>query len=141
MSASQRSSFFPWDHAGPSSSVGGAALGIYGSDILSALHPASKRGGSLGSRRESFLLPGGGGVPSSPADFGLRNSQIGGEDFLFNGASALKISIPVCRLTCVLVVPEEEMHGEESQQSNALALEKNSFNFLEYVQAFDLNIY
>ncbi|KAI0801231.1 Rec8 like protein-domain-containing protein [Fomes fomentarius] len=116
MSASQRSSFFPWDHAGPSSSVGGAAFGIDGSDILSAMRPASKRGSSLGSRRESFLLPGGGGVPSSPADFGLRNSQIGGEDFLFN-------------------VPEEETHpGEESQQSNALTLEKNSFNFLEYAK-------
>ncbi|KAI0363909.1 hypothetical protein BV20DRAFT_65414 [Pilatotrama ljubarskyi] len=113
-SASQRSTFFPWDHAGPSSSVPGAAYDLGGSDVFSALRPVSKRGISIGSRRESSLLPGGGPVPASPADLGLRSSQIGGEDFQFN-------------------VPDDEVL-EESQQSNVLTLERNSFNFLEYAR-------
>ncbi|RPD82524.1 hypothetical protein L226DRAFT_565089 [Lentinus tigrinus ALCF2SS1-7] len=111
ISGSQRSGFFPWDHAGPSSSVGGAAFGVDGSDVFSAMRPASRRGSSLG--RDSFLVPGGGTVPPSPINFGLGSSQIGGEDFQFN-------------------VPAEETN-EESQQS-VLTLEKNSFNFLEYAK-------
>ncbi|KAI0335243.1 hypothetical protein GY45DRAFT_1268246 [Cubamyces sp. BRFM 1775] len=114
VSASQRSTFFPWDHAGPSSSVAGAPYDFDGSDAFSALRPASRRGVSVGSRRESFRLSGIGNVPPSPASVGLRSSQIGGEDFQFN-------------------VPEEEP-VEESQQSNVLTLERNSFNFLEYVK-------
>ncbi|KAI0655106.1 Rec8 like protein-domain-containing protein [Cubamyces menziesii] len=114
VSASQRSTFFPWDHAGPSSSVAGAPYDFDGSDAFSALRPVSKRGVSVGSRRESFRLSGIGNVPPSPASIGLRSSQVGGEDFQFN-------------------VPEEEP-VEESQQSNVLTLERNSFNFLEYVK-------
>ncbi|EIW64648.1 uncharacterized protein TRAVEDRAFT_42055 [Trametes versicolor FP-101664 SS1] len=115
VSASQRSAFFPWDHAGASSSVAGAPFDFDGSDGFSALRPASKRGVSVGSRRDSLMLPGGGmSVPPSPADLGLRNSLAGGEDFQFN-------------------VPEEEVI-EESQQSNILTLERNSFNFLEYAK-------
>lgn len=85
VSASQRSTFFPWDHAGPSSSVAGAPFDFDGSDVFSALRPVSKRGNSVGSRRESLMLPGGGTVPPSPADLGPRNSLVGGEDFQFNG--------------------------------------------------------
>ncbi|KAI8995657.1 Rec8 like protein-domain-containing protein [Trametes punicea] len=116
VSASQRSAFFPWDHAGPSSSVAGAAYDLGGSDVFSAARPASRRGNSIGSRRESTLLLGGGIIPPSPpASMGLRSSQIGVEDFQFN-------------------VPEEEGVFEESQQSNILTLERNSFNFLEYAK-------
>ncbi|KAI0651884.1 Rec8 like protein-domain-containing protein [Trametes meyenii] len=114
VSASQRTTVFPWDHAGPSSSAAGAVYDLDGSDAFSALRPASKRGNSIGSRRDSLLLPGGGTVPPSPADLGLKSSQIGGEDFQFT-------------------VPEEETL-EESQQSNVLTLERNSFNFLEYAK-------
>ncbi|KAH9898372.1 Rec8 like protein-domain-containing protein [Cubamyces lactineus] len=111
VSASQRSTFFPWDHAGPSSSVAGAPYDFDGSDAFSALRPVSKRGVSVGSRRESFRLSGVGNIPPSPASVGLRSSQIGGDDFQFN-------------------IPEEE----PAQQSNVLTLERNSFNFLEYVK-------
>ena len=86
-SGSQRSGLFPWDHAGPSSSVGGA-FGVDGSDVFSILRPASKRGSSLGSRRESLIFPGGGNVPSSPMEFGFKNSRLDGEDFHFNGNPA-----------------------------------------------------
>ncbi|PIL31935.1 hypothetical protein GSI_06639 [Ganoderma sinense ZZ0214-1] len=114
ISGSQRSSFFPWDHAGPSSSAGGGPFSAYGSDGFSGLRPGSKRGSSVGSLRDSLLLPPGGStILHSPIDLGLRSSQTGGEDFQFN-------------------VGEEETQ-EESQQSNVLALEKNSFNFLERV--------
>ncbi|EJF66721.1 hypothetical protein DICSQDRAFT_151165 [Dichomitus squalens LYAD-421 SS1] len=113
ISGSQRSAFFPWDHAGPSSSAGGAPFSVYGSDGLSGLRPGRKRVSSASSRRESLLLPPGGNtVPPSPMDLGLRSSQIG-EDFQFN-------------------IPEETQ--EESQQSTVLTLEKNSFNFLEYAK-------
>ena len=84
VSASQRSTFFPWDHAGPSSSVAGAPYDFDGSDAFSALRPVSKRGVSVGSRRESFRLSGVGNIPPSPASVGLRSSHIGGEDFQFN---------------------------------------------------------
>ncbi|KAI0825105.1 Rec8 like protein-domain-containing protein [Trametes gibbosa] len=112
VSASQRTTFFPWDHAGPSSSVAGAPFEFDGSDGFSALRPASKRGNSIGSKRDSLLLPCGGTVPPSPADLGLRSSQIGGEDFQFD-------------------LPEEEA-VEESQE--VLTLERNSSNFLEYTK-------
>ncbi|KAI0778213.1 Rec8 like protein-domain-containing protein [Trametes elegans] len=115
VSASQRSAFFPWDHAGPSSSVAGALYDLGdGSDVFSARRPSSRRGHSVGSKRESFLFPVGGSVPPSPGALGLRTSGIGAEDFQFN-------------------VPEEEVN-EESQQSNVLTLERNSFNFLEYAK-------
>ncbi|TFK93458.1 hypothetical protein K466DRAFT_594355 [Polyporus arcularius HHB13444] len=110
ISGSQRSGLYPWDHAGPSSSVGGGAFAVDGSDVFSAMRPASKRGSSFG--RDSFLVPGGGTVPPSPINFGLGSSQIGGEDFQFEVA---------------------EETNEESQQS-VLTLEKNSFNFLEYAK-------
>ncbi|CDO71589.1 hypothetical protein BN946_scf184911.g59, partial [Trametes cinnabarina] len=118
-SASQRSGFFPWDHAGPSSSAAGPAYDFDGSDVYSALRSASKRGHSIGSRRESLLISGAGVIPASPASLGLRSSQIGGEDFQFKGGNP---------------VPDEEGFVEESQQSGILTLERNSSNFLEYAK-------
>ncbi len=131
MSGSQRNSFFPWDHAGPSSSAGGAPFSAYGSDGVSGLRPGSKRGSSVGSIRDSLLPPGGSTVLHSPIDLGFRSSQTGGEDFQFNGETI--ISLTDCAwLLNPSIVPEEETQ-EESQQSNVLTLEKNSFNFLERV--------
>ncbi|KAL7285330.1 hypothetical protein ACG7TL_000425 [Trametes sanguinea] len=127
-SASQRSAFFPWDHAGPSSSAVGVAYEFDGSDAYSALRSASKRGHSIGSRRESLLLPGAGAIPPSPASMGLRSSQVGGEDFQFN---AHRTTWQVIDMD---VVPEEQGAVEESQQSGILTLERNSFNFLEYAK-------
>ena len=85
ISGSQRSAFFPWDHAGPSSSAGGAPFSIYGSDGLSGRRPASKRASSASSRRESLLFPPGGIIPPSPIELGLRSSQVPEEDFHFDG--------------------------------------------------------
>ena len=83
ISGSQRSGFFPWDHAGPSSSAGGAFGGA--SDVFSALRSASKRGGSIASHRDSFVGLGGLNVPSSPMEFGFRDTHLGADDFQFKG--------------------------------------------------------
>ncbi|KAH9944356.1 uncharacterized protein BXZ73DRAFT_87270 [Epithele typhae] len=107
ISGSQRSALFPWDHAGPSSSVGGGAGDAWKS--------ASKRNSSHGSRRESFAIPADSNIHSSPVNFDFRSSVAGGDDFHFN-------------------VPDALDGPEESQQSNILTLEKNSFNYLEYVK-------
>ena len=133
ISGSQRSGLFPWDHAGPSSSVGGIAFGVDGSDVFSGIRPASRRGSSFG--RDSFLVPGGGTVPPSPINFGLGSSQIGGEDFQFNGMSSdysCKNECPTHHWQLYIVPPGPDETNEESQQS-VLTLEKNSFNFLECV--------
>ena len=58
ISASQRSAVFPWDHAGVSSSVGGAFDNFPGSDRISL--PNRGRGSSLSSRGRG-----------SPMHFGL----------------------------------------------------------------------
>jgi meiotic recombination protein REC8, fungi type len=92
MGASQRSSLFPWDNAGASSSVAGAPFGYAGSDRLSVDHAEVRiRGSSLSrSRRDSSLVPSQvgsivGGVGFSPS-LG-KAMQINGEDFAFDGSS------------------------------------------------------
>lgn len=73
-SGSQRSNVFPWDHAGVSSSISGVvpfnAAGGSDRDRQSFARADSRlRGSSLG--RDSV----GGGVPESPASFGLTSSH------------------------------------------------------------------
>ncbi|KAF9270204.1 hypothetical protein L218DRAFT_952383 [Marasmius fiardii PR-910] len=117
---SQKSSLFPWDNAGAdiSSSVGGVGGG---SDRV-VFERADVKLSSL-SRRESSLplsqhgsLSGIRGV--SPGDFG-RNSQIIGEEFLLRDDEE-----------------EPPSPNSETQRSdlNLVTLERNSFNFLEYVK-------
>jgi hypothetical protein len=94
LGGSQRSTLFPWDHAGDagvSSSVTGIALGSVGSgsDKVNFDH-VEVRGSSLGvgSRRASSLLPSHigslGGVLASPGILG-EDFQLAGEDFAFDG--------------------------------------------------------
>ncbi|KII94383.1 hypothetical protein PLICRDRAFT_425757 [Plicaturopsis crispa FD-325 SS-3] len=122
---SQRSSLFPWDHAGASSSDG-AAFDIPGSGSARISIDRAEvrlRRSRSGSRRASSIVPshigsGMGGVAFSPATLG-KGSQLDGEDFVFD-------------------VPGEgdKSVNLESQQSdvNLITLERNSFNFLEYAK-------
>ena len=100
--------------------------------MFSAFRSVSKRGGSLGSRRESFAIPDGNNAPLSPADFTFRGSHTGEDDFQFNGGLTL-LHPEFGELNRPHSVPDEPGVPEESQQSGVLTLEKNSFNFLEYV--------
>lgn len=85
---SQRS-LFPWDNAGASSSVNGAAMNPFGerSDRISVGYVDAKMRGISLSRRESSLVPsqvgsGIGGVGFSPAVLG-NGYPLSGEDFAF----------------------------------------------------------
>ncbi|TFK41172.1 Rec8 like protein-domain-containing protein [Crucibulum laeve] len=118
---SQRSSLFPWDDAGTSSSGGNAPFGFPGSGDIHVDRVEVKLQGSSQSRRESSLAPsqigsGAGGFVFSPAVLG-RGSQALGEDYIFDvGNNSFQEDI------------------QESQRSNLnhITLERNSFNFLEY---------
>ncbi|CCL99539.1 uncharacterized protein FIBRA_01557 [Fibroporia radiculosa] len=106
LSGSQKSALFPWDNAGISSSVNGASLDFGSMRQSFTRADTALRGSSVSSRRESSLQPG--RLQGSPLDFGVRHSQIPGED-------------PA---------------AFDSQQSdlNIMALERHSFNFLEYAK-------
>ncbi|KAF8846367.1 hypothetical protein BDN67DRAFT_39579 [Paxillus ammoniavirescens] len=116
---SQRSALFPWDMAGNSSSLvdhgGGIRLGS--SDRMS-VEPADTRlrGSSLSRRASSFpsapgsLQPGIGSPVAVP-----RGSQIV-DDFAFD------------------VPGNDSLLDSQQSEANLAALEKNSFNFLEYAK-------
>ncbi|KAL0581624.1 R8 protein [Marasmius crinis-equi] len=120
---SQRSSLFPWDNAGAdiSSSVGGAGGG---SDrVVFERAEVRLRGSSVSRREGSLPLSQNGSISGirgiSPGDFG-RSSQIIGEDFTLRDE-----------------VEEPANHqNSDTQRSdlNLVTLERNSFNFLEYVK-------
>ncbi|KAF8078636.1 Rec8 like protein-domain-containing protein [Lyophyllum atratum] len=120
---SQKSSLFPWDNAGGSSSSGMYGPGMPGSDTnLHVDHVEIRLRGSSRSRRDSSLVPSqmgslAGGPGFSPA-LVPRESQVLGEDYAFD------------------VDMQEQPATLESQRSdmNLISLERNSFNFLEYAK-------
>ncbi|ESK86634.1 rad21 rec8 n terminal domain protein [Moniliophthora roreri MCA 2997] len=122
LTGSQLSSLFPWDNAGAdiSSSVGGAFGG--GSERV-AFDPAEVkiRGSSVSKREGSLPLSQNGSITAargiSPGDFG-RNSQVFGEDF------ELRVD----------EVPTNQQSDTQRSDLNLVTLERNSFNFLEYVK-------
>ncbi|KAF7320350.1 RAD21/Rec8 N-terminal domain protein [Mycena kentingensis (nom. inval.)] len=111
---SQRSSLFPWDNAGGASSSAGG-FGPLGSDRISVDRADTKLRGASASRRESSLVPSQHGSVD-----GLQISEKGSQmvdDYAFD------VEMP-------------EQSAQESQQSdmNLITLERNSYNFLEYVK-------
>ncbi|KAJ7225526.1 Rec8 like protein-domain-containing protein [Mycena pura] len=117
-SVSQRSSLFPWDNAGggPSSADG---FGPIGSDQISIERADIRMRGSSLSRRESSLILSQGGSAADGLEIGFaKSSQIVGEDYAFDVDQQLDNS------------------AIDSQRSdmNLITLERNSFNFLEYVK-------
>jgi meiotic recombination protein REC8 len=90
---SQRSSLFPWDHAGASSSVAGAPFGPPGSGSnrasIDRVETRLRSTESPLSRRESGSATG--KVAFSPMSVG-RDNQLAGDDFAFD--SQISIFIP-----------------------------------------------
>ncbi|KAJ7125591.1 Rec8 like protein-domain-containing protein [Mycena crocata] len=121
-SGSQRSSLFPWDNAGGVSSSA-AGFGPMGSDRVSVDRAEIRMRGSPLSRRESSLVPSQVGSGADDVEFSpgfAKGSQILGEDYAFD---------------------VENQHNNshaafDSQRSdmNLITLERNSFNFLEYIR-------
>ncbi|KAJ7092714.1 Rec8 like protein-domain-containing protein [Mycena epipterygia] len=120
-SGSQRSSLFPWDNAGGgSSSVAG--FGPMGSDHISVDRAEVRMRGSPLSRRESSLIPSQRGsavldvLEFSPGF--AKSSQAVGEDYEFD----------------VDNMPNNSVFDSQRSDMNLITLERNSFNFLEYVR-------
>ncbi|KAI9444793.1 Rec8 like protein-domain-containing protein [Lactarius indigo] len=121
---SHKSSLFPWDNAGLSSSVAGAPFDM-GSDRISIgrddirLKDISTATGR-NSGRESPLVPGQNSGPGilgfSPGTFGRTGSQIN-DSFEFDvpASSPLRRNVP-------------------GAEPDLITLERNSYNFLEYVK-------
>ncbi|KAF4623751.1 hypothetical protein D9613_001795 [Agrocybe pediades] len=128
---SQRSSLFPWDNAGgrASSSSGNVPF----AQIDSEQHPVeyvdvrlrsssiSRHGSPMvhNSQRGSVQ---GAGISFSPAQGG-RGSQAFGEDFQFEIDNQEQGTIP-----------EETQQETQKSELNLVTLERNSYNFLEYVK-------
>lgn len=137
---SQRSSLFPWDNAGPSSSSGNIPL----PEAEPAVEKVDVRLGSAGSlsRRDSPIAPShreslqAAAISFSPAPGG-RGSQIFGEDFAFEGTPNLYLDLwrKILTLSLVEAIPEETqqetLQDTQRSENNLLALERNSHNFLE----------
>ncbi|KAJ6604638.1 hypothetical protein DFH09DRAFT_316557 [Mycena vulgaris] len=117
-SGSQRSSLFPWDHAGGASSSAGG--GPMGSDRISVDRAEVRMRGSSLSGRESSLIPNQGGSAVDALEFspGLaKSSQAVGEDYAFD----------------VDNMPNNSVLDSQRSDMNLITLERNSYNFLEYV--------
>ncbi|KAF8807392.1 hypothetical protein BYT27DRAFT_7099303 [Phlegmacium glaucopus] len=120
---SQRSSLFPWDNAGASSSNGNAADALPGSETFIDHVDVRLRSNSL-SRRDSSIVPSQlgsiaiGGIGFSPVPSDARGSQVFGEDFVFDVENG----------------PEETQQETQKSDLNLIALERNSYNFLEYAK-------
>jgi hypothetical protein len=135
---------FPWDHAGDagtSSSVAGVALGSVGpdSDKASIDHVEIRiRGSSVsaGSGRASSLLPSHmhtlGGVPESPIVL-EQDLQFAEEDFAFNGEMTLFVCDALSLNHFCTVPANNPAVLSQLSDLNLVNLERNSFNFLEYV--------
>ncbi|KAJ3779208.1 Rec8 like protein-domain-containing protein [Lentinula raphanica] len=126
---SQRSSLFPWDNAGagPSSSVDGVGGG---SDRISIDRAEVRIRGSSFSRRESSLPSQNGSIGIrgiSPADIGIRGSQTIGEDFVFSVEPEKTQNTNTQTMTMTQI-------DSQKSELNLITLERNSFNFLEYVK-------
>ncbi|KAJ8083983.1 R8 protein [Marasmius tenuissimus] len=118
---SQRSSLFPWDNAGAdiSSSVGDVHGGS--DQVVFERAEVRLRGSSVSRREGSLPLSQNGSISGlrgvSPGDFG-KTSQIIGEDFVLRDEED----------------PTHEQNADTQRSELLVTLERNSFNFLEYVK-------
>ncbi|KAJ7487587.1 hypothetical protein B0H11DRAFT_2408492 [Mycena galericulata] len=119
-SGSQRSSLFPWDNAGGGSSSAGG-FGPVGSDRVSVDRAEVAMRGSSLSRRESSLIPSQSGSALDILQFSPgfpKGSQAFGEDYAFDVDNQ----------------PNSAVVDSQRSDMNLITLERNSFNFLEYVR-------
>ncbi|KAJ7492632.1 Rec8 like protein-domain-containing protein [Mycena latifolia] len=119
-SGSQRSSLFPWDNAGGGSSSA-AGGGPMGSDRISVDRAEVRMRGSSLSRRESSLIPSQGGSGMDALEFSPgfgKSSQAVEEDYAFE----------------VDNLPSNSALDSQRSDLNLITLERNSYNFLEWVE-------
>lgn len=115
MNGSQRSSLFPWDNAGASSSNGNAADANFpGSENFVDHVDVRLRSNSLSHHSPSIAT---GGIGFSPVPSG-RGSHVFGEDFAFDVENG----------------PDETQQETPKSDLNLITLERNSYNFLEYAK-------
>ncbi|KAJ6575101.1 hypothetical protein B0H19DRAFT_1254715 [Mycena capillaripes] len=119
-SGSQRSSLFPWDNAGGGSSSA-ADFAPMGSDRISVDRADIRMRGSSLSRRDSSLVPSQNGSVADGLEFSpgfAKSSQAFGEDYAFDVDNQ----------------PNQSAIDSQRSDMNLITLERNSFNFLEYVR-------
>jgi len=119
-SGSQRSSLFPWDNAGGGSSSA-AEFGPMGSDRISVDRADIRMRGSSLTRRDSSLAPSQSGSALDGLEFSpgfAKSSQALGEDYAFDVDNQ----------------PNQSALDSQRSDMNLITLERNSFNFLEYVR-------
>ena len=110
-----------------------------GSDRISVDRAEIKIRGSSLSRRESSLVPSHGGSAVDALEFspGLpKSSQVVGEDYAFDGTppcSALAMAIHDEHIVDNL--PNNSAFDSQRSDMNLITLERNSYNFLECVDA------
>lgn len=133
---SQKSSLFPWDNAGLSSSAAGAPFDI-GSDRISIGRddirlkdtPTGRNSG-----RESPLVrsqsSGPGTLGFSPGLFGKTGSQIN-DSFQFDGWYAIAPIHAPCSSTCKVPADSPLRRNAPGAEPDLITLERNSYNFLE----------
>ncbi|KAG2023509.1 hypothetical protein CC2G_001155 [Coprinopsis cinerea AmutBmut pab1-1] len=120
---SQRSSLFPWDHAGANSSSSGN-VPFRDNDVV--IDPVETRvRGSSQSRRSS--VPGSQqGRPGTPQGQGFSPVPV--------RLGSPKQQEPDYEFDVPDVLPEETQDDTQKTEDNAIVLEKNSLNFLEYAR-------
>lgn len=133
---SQKSSLFPWDNAGLSSSAAGAPFDI-GSDRISIGHDDLRlKDASTGrnSGRESPLVPsqtsGPGTFGFSPGAFGKTGSHIN-DSFQFDGWYAITLVHTPCSSTCEVPADSPLRRNAPGAEPDLITLERNSYHFLE----------
>ena len=135
--SSQRSSLFPWDHAGFMSSSGAPMLPGEGSDKISvdqvSIRLPGGRNNSIGPRDGSL----GGSLPPSVTG-GPGGSAIAfspgpvGEDFRFDGKDCSFVGEEeIDTIHCTVDAVQKEAFESQLTDANLITLERNSFNFLE----------
>ncbi|KAJ7900331.1 Rec8 like protein-domain-containing protein [Mycena olivaceomarginata] len=111
---------FPWDNAGGGSSSA-AGFDPMGSDRISVDRADIKLRGSSLSRRESSLVPSQSGSALEGLEFSpgfAKKSQALGEDYAFDVDNQ----------------PNQSAMDSQRSDMNLITLERNSFNFLEYIR-------
>ncbi|KAJ8522580.1 hypothetical protein ONZ45_g871 [Pleurotus djamor] len=119
---SQRSSLFPWDNAGASSSVYGADFIPFGSARQSLDGANVRLGGSSRGRRSESLVAS--NLSTFSPAIAKKNGQLIGEDYVFdlNAETALPTK------------PSQNLEDSQRSEINLAALDRNSLNFLEYTR-------
>ena len=137
-SGSHKSSLFPWDNAGLSSSMAGVPFDMGSDRFSTGQHDVRLKDPSVGrsSGRESSLVPS--QLNSGPGTFGFSPGtfeKIGShfnESFEFDGRDSTALTSSLFTCSSTITVPGSAMQGNvPGVEPDLVTLERDSFNFLE----------